>query len=70
MPTIKELSNGFRFFLHVHVSKDNKVCKFWMEPVSLAKNYGFSSKKLNTIYKQIQLTKNLTTHCWYEHCDQ
>ncbi len=56
--------------MHVHVSKGNKICKFWIEPVSLAKNYGFSSKELNTIYKHIQLKSNLIKNCWHEHCGQ
>ncbi len=79
MPTIKELSNGFRFFffsfdcnepLHVHVSKESKICKFWVEPLSLAKNHGFSSKELNAIYRIIQLESNLIKRYWYEHCCQ
>lgn len=79
MPTIKELSNEFRFFffsfdcnepLHVHVSKESKICKFWVEPLSLAKNHGFSSKELNAIYKVIQLESNLIKSYWYEHCGQ
>ena len=56
--------------MHMHVSKDNKICKFWIEPVSLAKYYGFSSKELNTIYKQIRLKNNLIKNCWHEHCGQ
>ena len=79
MPTVKELANGFRFFffsfdcneqMHTHVSKDNKIFKFWIEPVSLAKNYRCSSKELNTIYKQIRHKNNLIKNCWYEHCGQ
>ncbi|MCG8375250.1 MAG: DUF4160 domain-containing protein [Chlorobiales bacterium] len=77
MPTIKQLSNGFRFFffsfdcnepIHAHLSSGKKICKFWIEPVSLAKNNGFSSKELNTVYKQIQANNSLIKECWYEHC--
>jgi len=55
MPTIKELSNGFRFFffsfdcnepLHVHVSKESKICKFRVEALSLAKTTAFRQKSL------------------------
>ncbi|HED05308.1 MAG TPA: DUF4160 domain-containing protein [Ignavibacteria bacterium] len=63
MPTIKNISNGFRSFffsfdcnefMHVRVSKGNMVCKFWIEPIALAKNYGFSAKELNKIMKIIK----------------
>jgi len=79
MPTIKQLTNGFRFFffsfdcnepIHVHVSKETKICKFWLEPVALAKNSGFSSKELNSLFKIIQANSSLIKKCWYEHCDQ
>jgi len=58
MPTIKDLPRTFRFFFysfdcneprHVHVQKDRMVCKFWLEPVVLSNNYGFSSKELSKI---------------------
>ncbi|WP_397232529.1 DUF4160 domain-containing protein [Pelodictyon phaeoclathratiforme] len=54
----------------MHVSKESKICKFWVEPLSLAKNHGFSSKELNAIYKVIQLESNLIKSYWYEHCGQ
>ena len=54
MPTIKKISDGYRFYfysfdcyepMHVHVEKDNSNCKFWLDPVSLAANYGFTAKE-------------------------
>lgn len=77
MPTIKNISNGFRFFffsfdcnesMHVHVSKENMVCKFWIEPLALAKNYGFSAKELNKIMKIIKKNIELIKEVWHEHC--
>ena len=68
MPTIKQISNGLRFFffsfdcnerMHVHVSKEKMVCKFWIEPIMLANNYGFSSKDLSRIRKVIQSNLNI-----------
>jgi hypothetical protein len=29
---------------HVHVERESKTCKFWLEPVSLARNHGFSAR--------------------------
>jgi len=79
MPTIRELSNGYRFFffsfdcnepMHVHVSRESRVCKFWIDAVSLADNHGFSSRELNSLYKMIVEHRNLIRKKWHEHCDQ
>ena len=77
MPTIKQISNGLRFFffsfdcnepMHVHVSRENMTCKFWIEPVALAKNHGFSAKELNKIRKIIQSNIDIIREAWHEHC--
>ena len=77
MPTIKPISNDLRFFffsfdcnepMHVHVNRENMVCKFWIEPVVLAKNHGFSAKELNKIRKIIQSNIDIIREAWYEHC--
>lgn len=55
MPTIF-LFEGYRFFffsnegnprepIHVHVRKDGSRAKFWLSPVGLANNQGFTGKK-------------------------
>ena len=58
MPTIKDISGPFRFFfysldcaepIHVHVERDRASCKFWLEPVTLAANHGFSPVELSRI---------------------
>jgi Domain of unknown function (DUF4160) len=39
---------------HVHVRRERMVCKFWIEPVALAQNHGFSAQELNQIRTVIQ----------------
>ncbi|MFQ5753856.1 MAG: DUF4160 domain-containing protein [bacterium] len=77
MPTIKQISNGLRFFffsfdcnepMHVHVSREKMVCKFWIEPIALAKNHGFSAKELIKIRKIIRSNIDLIKEAWYEYC--
>lgn len=34
---------------HIHVKRDRKIVKFWLEPVALAKNRGFKNHELNNI---------------------
>ena len=36
---------------HVHVDRDNQSAKFWINPVSLARNLGFSPKELRKIQR-------------------
>lgn len=36
---------------HVHVDRDNMSAKFWLNPVRLDSNYGFSAKELNKLLK-------------------
>ncbi|MEO1543138.1 MAG: DUF4160 domain-containing protein [Pseudomonadota bacterium] len=31
---------------HVHVQRDNAVAKYWLEPLHLARNAGFSAREL------------------------
>ena len=34
---------------HVHVDRDDSSAKFWLEPVALARNQGFSARGLRHI---------------------
>ena len=34
---------------HVHIDRDEKTAKFWLEPVALAYNIGFRPKELRDI---------------------
>jgi len=79
MPTIKEISGPYRFFfysfdcneqMHVHTQREKMICKFWLEPVVLVKNYGFSPKELNTIREIIKNNKDKIMEAWYEHCGE
>lgn len=34
---------------HIHVDRDDRSAKFWLDPVRLADNVGFNAKELRTI---------------------
>jgi Domain of unknown function (DUF4160) len=34
---------------HVHIDRDNLSVKFWLEPVSLARNFGFGASELRRV---------------------
>lgn len=77
MPTVKNIPGQYRFYFysfdcnepeHVHVQREKMICKFWLNPVVLNKNYGFSPKELNLIRKIVYNNRNNLLEAWYEHC--
>ena len=77
MPTVKGIPGPYRFYfvsfdcaepMHVHVERENKGCKYWLEPVSLARNHRFSPKELNRIRRTINGHLIKIMEAWHEHC--
>ena len=77
MPTIPGIDGPYRLFFysfdcreptHVHVERDDATCKFWLEPVALARNYGFSPRELNRIRKLIQEHHSEIQDAWRQYC--
>lgn len=59
MPTVL-IDGPYRFFWysadrneppHVHVERDRDTAKFWLDPVRLEWNHGFSKMQLNRVEK-------------------
>ncbi|RPI73246.1 MAG: DUF4160 domain-containing protein [Desulfobacteraceae bacterium] len=74
MPTVLNIK-GFRFFfftregnepVHIHIAKAQKYAKFWLEPITLAKNYGFISKELKEIRNIIEENQEVIKEKWDE----
>jgi hypothetical protein len=74
MPTVLR-TRSYRFFFvsldrteppHVHVRRENKVAKFWLEPVVLERDGGFSRAELNVILKLIDEHRERLMRSWYE----
>lgn len=54
--------------IHIHVRKGPHRAKFWIEPmVSLASNYGFTSRELSEFQGAIEENKALIKEKWHEH---
>ena len=58
MPTILRVGH-YRFFFysnenneppHIHIEKDDKTAKFWLENIGLASNDGFTGKELKDLH--------------------
>ena len=55
--------------MHVHAQREKMVCKFWLEPVELAKNQGFGPRELNQIRHIVESNVGKIKEAWHEHCD-
>ena len=62
MPTVLR-SGPYRFYFyshepneppHVHVDRDDLSAKFWLDPVGVARNFGFPARELNVIESFIE----------------
>lgn len=74
MPTLKRVG-PYRFFFvsldydeppHVHVQREGKIAKFWLEPVALVKAGGFKASELNRITRLVHEHQQEFLEKWYE----
>ena len=79
MPTIKNISGPYRLFFysfdcseprHVHVQRERHLCEFWLEPLTLATNDGFTARVLNRIRILVQSLLERILEARNEHCGQ
>ena len=75
MPTVLRY-RGYRFYFyshepneppHIHVDKDNLSAKFWLSPVFLARNIGFSGKELRKIQSIVESNQTKFLEAWNEY---
>ncbi len=75
MPTVLRLE-AYRFYFyshepneppHIHVDRDRQSAKFWLEPVALAKNIGFSAKELKRLQTIVVENQTLFLEVWNEY---
>lgn len=75
MPTVLKVG-PYRFFFyagdrdepqHVHVERENKITKFWIEPIRLQSSGGFSRKEINQIQKIINENQGQLKESWNEY---
>jgi hypothetical protein len=52
---------------HVHVDRERLSAKFWLEPVGLARNFGFSAKELRHIEGLIREHQAECVEAWNGH---
>jgi hypothetical protein len=79
MPRVRGVPGPYRVFFtsfdcaeppHVHVEQEARTCKFWPEPLSLARNHGFSARELGIIRRLVSNHRATILEVWREHCGQ
>lgn len=75
MPTI--LRDGpYRFFfysgdrgepLHVHIERDDKIAKVWLDPIRLHSSGGFNRTEISKILKFIENKREIMMEAWNDY---
>ena len=55
---------------HIHVRAAEDQAKFWIRPLQLASNYGFSSPELNEIEQLVEQNESVFLEAWNEYFGQ
>jgi len=75
VPTVlREGPYSFVFFssdqdepIHIHVERDRQIAKFWLQPVSLAKNKGFRKHELDRITRLVLQYEEMFVEAWHDY---
>jgi hypothetical protein len=75
MPTVfQDGPYSFIFFssdrgepAHIHVKRDRQIVKFWLDPVSLAKNRGFREHELTRIAWLVAKHRRRLIEAWHDY---
>lgn len=75
MPTVLRIG-PYRFYFyshelvgepaHIHVDRDDRSAKFWLEPVSLARNLGFTASESRRVERLVADNRIGRVERWYE----
>ena len=52
---------------HVHIDRDDATCKFWLDPVALVRNLGFSAKELREMERLVIDNQQGLLEAWHEY---
>ena len=75
MPTVLRIG-PYRFFLyfadgdeppHIHVERDDKIAKFWIDPVRLQNSGGFKRKEISRVQDIVREHQGEILEKWHEH---
>jgi hypothetical protein len=75
MPTVLRVGPYRLFFYagdrdepqHIHVERDDKIAKFWLEPIRLHSSGGFNRIEISKIHKIINENHSKLLETWNEY---
>ena len=75
MPTIARIGPNRVYFyagdrseaVHVHVEREDKVAKFWLDPARLARSGGFSRKEVGRIQGLLRKHEARLIEAWNDY---
>lgn len=73
MPTVLRVGAYRLYFVshdlgeppHVHVDKENKTAKFWLDPIQLTRSIGYSPYELGKIQRIVNKNKQKLLEAWH-----
>jgi hypothetical protein len=75
MPQVRSIPGPYHIYFMsfdcaepVHVARERFEAKFWIRPVRLARNHGFTASELRRIHRLLFEYQNLIVEAWNEHC--
>ncbi|MCK5241654.1 DUF4160 domain-containing protein [bacterium] len=77
MPTVLRIG-PYRFFfysgdrdepVHIHIERDDKIAKVWLEPVRLDNSGGFNRKEIAKILSDIEINIKKMLEAWHDYFD-
>lgn len=75
MPTVLRIG-PYRFFFysadgdeppHIHVERDDKIAKFWLDPVRFQNSGGFKRKEISLIQNIVREHEGEILEKWHEY---
>lgn len=72
MPTVLRVG-PYRFFFyagdrdepqHVHIERDNRIAKFWLDPIRLQSSGGFPRNEITRIERLVLENQSQITEAW------
>ncbi len=52
---------------HIHVKRERRIAKFWLDPVVMATNRGFPGHELNHIARLVAKHEPALLEAWHEY---
>jgi hypothetical protein len=52
---------------HIHIERDDKVAKFWLDPIRLQNSGGFNRLELRHVYSIIEENREFLMEAWNEY---